>query len=160
MDLMGSRARQLLSLLTTSYSFAVNRIFWAWPSRLWSNWRSVLAIVQVRNVIQWHRQGFQLAWQWKSRLRCHLRRLLPQAGGGHGHRRGPHGAPSPLTESVLRESHRLDTPGLSGSWDRAQRGPSASHPDRVFRELPPLPASSLPGSQLAGTTLRRTTVRG
>ena len=44
-----------------------DRIFWAWLSRFWSNWRSVLAIVQAETVVRWHRQGFRLYWRWKSR---------------------------------------------------------------------------------------------
>jgi transposase InsO family protein len=44
-----------------------DRIFWVWLSRLWSNWRSALAIVQPQTVIRWHRQGFKLYWRWKSR---------------------------------------------------------------------------------------------
>jgi len=44
-----------------------DRVFWALLSRLWSNWRSALAIVQPETVIQWHRQGFRLYWGWKSR---------------------------------------------------------------------------------------------
>jgi len=48
---------------------ARDRIFWVWLSRLWSNWRSALAIVQPETVIKWHRQGFKLYWRWKSRSR-------------------------------------------------------------------------------------------
>ncbi len=44
-----------------------DRIFWVWLSRLWSNWRSALSIVQPETVIRWHRQGFKLYWRWKSR---------------------------------------------------------------------------------------------
>ncbi len=44
-----------------------DRVFWVWLSRCWSNWRSVLAIVQPETVIRWHRQGFKLYWRWKSR---------------------------------------------------------------------------------------------
>ncbi len=44
-----------------------DRIFWAWLSRLWPNWRSVLLIVQPETVIRWHQQGFRLYWRWKSR---------------------------------------------------------------------------------------------
>ncbi len=29
-----------------------DRIFWAWLSRLWTNWRSVLAIVQPETVVR------------------------------------------------------------------------------------------------------------
>ncbi len=44
-----------------------DRIFWAWLSRFWSNWRSVLIIVQPQTVVRWHQQGFKLYWRWKSR---------------------------------------------------------------------------------------------
>ena len=46
-----------------------DRIFWAWLSRLWSNWRSVLVIVQPETVVHWHQLGFKLYWRWKSRSR-------------------------------------------------------------------------------------------
>ena len=44
-----------------------DRIFWVLLSRLWPNWRFVLVIVQPETVIKWHRKGFKLYWQWKSR---------------------------------------------------------------------------------------------
>ena len=44
-----------------------DRVFWVWLSRLWSNWRAVLMLVQPETVIRWHRQGFKLYWRWKSR---------------------------------------------------------------------------------------------
>ncbi len=44
-----------------------DRIFWAWLSRVWSNWRSVLVIVQPETVVRWHQQGFKLYWRRKSR---------------------------------------------------------------------------------------------
>ena len=44
-----------------------DRVFWVLLSRLWSNWRSALAIVQPETVIQWYRMGFKLYWHWKSR---------------------------------------------------------------------------------------------
>jgi putative transposase len=44
-----------------------DRIFWAILSRIWSNWRSPLLIVQPATVIRWHRKGFKLFWRWKSR---------------------------------------------------------------------------------------------
>jgi transposase InsO family protein len=46
-----------------------DRIFWAWLSRFWSNWRSVLVIVQPETVVRWHQQGCKLYWRWKSRSR-------------------------------------------------------------------------------------------
>jgi len=44
-----------------------DRVFWAWLSRLWRNWRSVLVILQPDTVVRWHRAGFRLYWRWKSR---------------------------------------------------------------------------------------------
>jgi hypothetical protein len=44
-----------------------DRIFWVWPSRIWSGWRSCLMIVKPETGIGWHRQGFRLYWRWKSR---------------------------------------------------------------------------------------------
>ena len=44
-----------------------DRLFWICLSRLWSNWRSALSMVQPETVIRWHRQGFQLYWSLKSR---------------------------------------------------------------------------------------------
>jgi transposase InsO family protein len=41
-------------------------VFWVWLSRLWSGWRSTLAIVKPETVISWHRKGFRLYWTWKS----------------------------------------------------------------------------------------------
>jgi putative transposase len=46
---------------------ASDRFFWVWLSRLWSGWRSTLAIVKPATVISWHRKGFRLYWAWKSR---------------------------------------------------------------------------------------------
>src|SRR5204863_672974 len=45
----------------------VDRIFWVWLSRIWSDWRSALAIVKPETVIAWHRKGFRLFWTWKVR---------------------------------------------------------------------------------------------
>jgi len=43
-----------------------DRIFWVWLSKFWSNWRSVLLIVQPQTVVRWHQHGFKLYWRWKS----------------------------------------------------------------------------------------------
>jgi hypothetical protein len=40
-----------------------NRPFWAWLSRLWSEWQSPLAFVQPRSVIDWQRQRFGDHWR-------------------------------------------------------------------------------------------------
>ncbi len=41
----------------------LDRIFWVWLSRFWSNWRSALLIVQPDTVVRWHQQGFRLYWR-------------------------------------------------------------------------------------------------
>jgi len=46
-----------------------DRLFWAWLSRLWTGWRSTLAIVELETVLRWHQEGFRLFWRWKSRRR-------------------------------------------------------------------------------------------
>jgi transposase InsO family protein len=44
-----------------------DRLFWAWLSEAWSDWRSALVIVKPETVIAWHRKGFRLFWTWKVR---------------------------------------------------------------------------------------------
>jgi hypothetical protein len=86
-----------------------DRIFWVLLSRLWSDWRSALAIVQPETVIKWHRQGFKLFWRWKLR-----------AG-----KRGPSGSNSEIVFRILPQlacafiagpqftySPRCGTPGV------------------------------------------------
>jgi hypothetical protein len=43
----------------------VDRLVWVWLSRVWSGWRSTLAIVKPETVLAWHRAGFRLFWTWK-----------------------------------------------------------------------------------------------
>ena len=40
----------------------LDRLLWAGLSRVWSDGRSALAIVQPDTVIAWHRKGFRLLW--------------------------------------------------------------------------------------------------
>jgi len=35
-----------------------DRVFWAWLSGVWTDWRSALVIVKPQTVIAWHRKGF------------------------------------------------------------------------------------------------------
>jgi hypothetical protein len=44
-----------------------NRLFWVLLSRLWCRWREVLIIVKPETVVRWHKQGFKLFWNYKSR---------------------------------------------------------------------------------------------
>ncbi len=43
-----------------------DRLFWAWLSQIWPDWKSSLIVVKPETVIKWHRQGFKLYWRWKS----------------------------------------------------------------------------------------------
>jgi len=45
-----------------------DRVFWAWLSRAWADWRSALVIVKPQMVLAWHRKSFRLFWTWKIRL--------------------------------------------------------------------------------------------
>ena len=44
-----------------------DRQLWVWLSRIWSDWRSALAIVKPETVVAWHRAGFRRFWTWKVR---------------------------------------------------------------------------------------------
>ena len=56
----------------------LDRLLWAWLARVWSDWRSALAIVQPETVIAWHRRGFSLFWAWKIRRGQPGRPTLPR----------------------------------------------------------------------------------
>ena len=45
----------------------MDRLLWVWLSRIWSDWRSALAIVAPETVVAWHRKSFRLFWTWKVR---------------------------------------------------------------------------------------------
>ena len=44
-----------------------DRLLWVGLSRIWSDWRSALAIVKPETVVAWHRAGFRLFWTRKVR---------------------------------------------------------------------------------------------
>jgi hypothetical protein len=44
-----------------------DRLLWVWLSRIWSGWRSALALVEAETVVAWHRKGFRVFWTWKVR---------------------------------------------------------------------------------------------
>jgi putative transposase len=46
---------------------AADRLFWVGISRLCSDWRSWLVIVQPETVVGWHRKLFRAFWTWKIR---------------------------------------------------------------------------------------------
>ena len=39
-----------------------DRILWAWLSRVWSDWREALMMVQPETVIAWRRRSFRHSW--------------------------------------------------------------------------------------------------
>jgi putative transposase len=45
----------------------VDRMLWAWLSRVWRGWRAAVHIAKPETVVAWHRRGFRLFWTWKSR---------------------------------------------------------------------------------------------
>jgi transposase InsO family protein len=48
---------------------AGDRLLWIWFSRIWTEWRAALVLVQPDTVVKWHRRGFRLFWTWRSRHR-------------------------------------------------------------------------------------------
>lgn len=46
-----------------------DRVLWVALSRIWPNWQTALVIVRPKTVVAWHRRGWRLYWQWKSRGR-------------------------------------------------------------------------------------------
>ena len=55
-----------------------DRLLWVLLSRIWSDWRSVLTIVQPDTVVAWHRKGFRLFWTWKIRRGQRGRPVVPR----------------------------------------------------------------------------------
>jgi len=47
--------------------FTIDRLLWVWLYRLWPRCLDTMMLVKPATVIQWHRQGFQLYWRWRSR---------------------------------------------------------------------------------------------
>ena len=55
--------RQQLSVLKRKHGrpklTRLDRWFWVAVSRLWSEWKSSLLLVEPETVVQWHRRGFR-----------------------------------------------------------------------------------------------------
>jgi len=56
----------------------MDRLLWVWLSRIWSDWRSVLVIVQPDTVVAWHRKSFRLFWTSKIRRGQRGRQTIPR----------------------------------------------------------------------------------
>ena len=46
----------------------VDRLLWVWLSRIWSGWRSALAIIRPETVVAWHRKGLRPFWTWRVQI--------------------------------------------------------------------------------------------
>jgi putative transposase len=80
---MGSRAALQLEILGLRHQLEVfqrprrqrlrltqaDRLLWVWLSRIWTEWRSAVVIVQPETVIARHQRAFRRFWTWKSRHR-------------------------------------------------------------------------------------------
>jgi putative transposase len=47
--------------------FATDRLLWVWLYRIWPQVLNAMVLVKPATVVQWHRKGFRLHWQWRSR---------------------------------------------------------------------------------------------
>jgi hypothetical protein len=78
----------------------VDRLFWAWLSGIWPDWRSPLVFVRPETVIAWHRQRFRVFWTWKIR---------------HGQTGKPRLAASPGSDPYMNRANPLGgAPRLHG----------------------------------------------
>src|SRR6202171_6263474 len=46
-----------------------DRLLWVWLYRIWPRALHAMVLVKPATVVQWHRRGFRLYWQWLSRSR-------------------------------------------------------------------------------------------
>lgn len=57
---------------------AADRYFWAWLYGIWPRAIDVMVLVKPVTVVKWHRQGFRIYWQWRSRPKRRRRRISPE----------------------------------------------------------------------------------
>ena len=98
---------QLTVLQRTHKRLMLNRAdrwFWVWLFRLWSGWRSTLAIVKPETVIAWHRAGFRRFWTWKVRRGQPGRPLIPRKSEIQNHAQQNSGSPSTSSPCPLSVS--------------------------------------------------------
>jgi transposase InsO family protein len=46
---------------------SADRLLWVWLYRVWPQVLNAVVLVKPATVVQWHRKGFRLYWQWRSR---------------------------------------------------------------------------------------------
>ena len=109
----------------------IDRLFWAWFSRLWAGWQQALEFVQPRTVLAWQRKRFRDHWRELSQrpklgrpaLSKEVRDLIqdmwrsnPTWGSPRGNRNRRCGSPVQYTEDpesdrqaalALEEVHHL-----------------------------------------------------
>ena len=78
-DLACSRAKLQVELLAVRHQLHVldrtrprrvrvstlDRCLWVGLSRVWSEWRRILVVVEPATVVAWHRRGVRLFWTWE-----------------------------------------------------------------------------------------------
>jgi len=117
-----------------------DRVFWAWLSKLWPDWRSTLVIVQPDTVVKWHRAGFRLYWRWKSRTtpgRPRKDRLIRDLIGEMSRDNPTWGAPRIHAELHLL-GYEVAESTVARYMDRSRKPPSptwrsflANHADQI-----------------------------
>ena len=73
-DTLRSRAAPQIEILAPRHQLGVqvkrprltktDRVFWAWLSQAWADWRSAIAIVKPETGA-WQRRSFRLFWTWE-----------------------------------------------------------------------------------------------
>ena len=107
---------------------ATDRLFWSWLSRLWSDWRSTLVIVQPDTVVRWQRKAWRQYRTWRSRQH-----------------RGPGRPPVPsevkeLIRRLARENPRWGSVRIQGELRKLGLEVSAESV-RCYRRLRPAAAA-------------------
>jgi putative transposase len=122
---------------------ALDRIFWSWLSRLWSDWRSALVIVQPATVVGWHRQGFRLYWRWKShggkqgrpRIDRHVQALIRRMS-----RENPLWGVPRIQSELRLLGHELTESTVASYIDRRRKPPSSTWKTFLANHLPDIAA--------------------
>jgi hypothetical protein len=106
---------------------AWHKLFWVVLRRLWTRWKEPLILVTPRSVVNWHRAGFRLYWNWLSRAR--------QMGGRR-----------PVSQEIRALMKRADLDDFAACYrpetvtsgrnpSVSSRSPADRHPRRFDTEL-------------------------
>ncbi len=131
--------RQQLSVLKASSKKTKlrnrDRFFWIIISKIWSNWRKGLIIVQPDTVVRWHRKGFKLFWAWKCRkkgpgrpkIAIEIRELIKNIANANP----TWGAPR-IHGELLKLGIKIDQTTVSNYLKRFRTGKPPSQTWRTF----------------------------